>query len=243
MRALLSFFTVYPVTGPSLKDAARTSHLLPLVGLFTAAPGVLLLLLAFVLPSSVAAILALGCVLLAAGFHHADGVLDVGDAFMVHGDSARRRAVLKDTRVGIGGLGSLFLVYAPAAAALAALTDASPLRAALALVAGEIASRSAMLLMMAFGQPAEATSSSTPFVAALAGPRRTLAIAIALLAPLPFLLPMGAVGAFGIICVPLTTVLCLHISRRTFGGISGDTIGATGELTRTVLLILLSTTA
>lgn len=242
MRALLSFFTVYPVTGPSLKDAARASHLLPLVGLFTAAPGVLLLLLAFTLSSSVAAILALGGVLLAAGFHHADGVLDVGDALMVHGDPTRRRAVLKDARIGIGGLGALFLVYAPAAAALAALAEASPLRAASALVAGEIAARSAMLLMMAFGRPAETTSSSTSFVDALIGPRRTAAITLALLAPLPFLLPAGGVGALGVVCAPLATALGLHISRRNFAGISGDAIGATGELARTVLLVLLSTT-
>ena len=243
MRALLSFFTVYPITGPSLKDAARAAHLLPLVGLFTAAPGVLLLLLAFVLPSSVAAILALGGILLAAGFHHADGVLDAGDALMAHGDPARRRAVLKDARVGIGGLGALFLVYAPAVAALVALAEASPLRAALALIAGEIASRSAMLLMMSFGRPAGATSSSKPFVDTLAGPRRTAATVLAFLAPFPFLLPLGGVGAVGVICIPLTTALGLYVSRRTFGGISGDTIGATGELTRTVLLILLSTTA
>lgn len=241
MRPLLSFFTVYPASGYSLKDAARASHLLPLVGLFTVAPGALLLL-AFALPSSVAAILALGGVLLAAGFHHADGVLDVGDALMVHGAPARRRAVLKDARVGIGGLGALFLVYAPAAAALAALAEVSPLRAASALIAGEVASRSAMLLMMAFGRPSETTSSSTPFVNALSGPRRTPAIALALLAPLPFLLPAGVVGALGAVCAPLIAALGLQVSRRAFGGIGGDSIGATGELTRMVLLVVLSTT-
>ncbi len=244
MRPLLAFFTVYPSSGYSLKDAARASHLLPLVGLFTGAPGALVLLLAFVLPPSVAAILALGGVLLAAGFHHADGVLDVGDALMVHGDPARRRAVLKDARVGIGGLGALFLVYAPAVAALAALAEVSPLRAAFALIAGEVASRSAMLLMMAFGRPAESTSSSTPFVSALSGPRGTPAIALALLAPLPFLLPeAGAVGVLGAVCAPLIAALGLYVSRRAFGGIGGDSIGATGELTRAFLLVVLSTTA
>jgi adenosylcobinamide-GDP ribazoletransferase len=242
LRALLAFFTTYPLAGPSLKDAARASHLLPLVGLFTAAPGVLLLLLAYVLPSSVAAILALGGVLLAAGFHHADGVLDVGDALMVHGDSVRRRAVLKDARVGIGGLGALFLVYAPAIAALAALAEHSPIRAAVFLVAGEISTRSAMLLMMAFGRPAEPTSSSAPFVEALLGPRRSLAIALALLAPLPFLLPAGVTGVLALLCVPLAVASGLHLSGRAFAGISGDSIGATGELARTALLIFLSTT-
>ncbi len=243
MRALLSFFSAYPVPRPSLTDAACASHLLPLVGLFTAAPGALLVLLAYALPPSVVAVLALGGVVLAAGLHHADGSLDVGDALMVHGDAARRRAVLKDARVGIGGLGALFLVYAPAATALAALAEASPLRAASALIAGEITSRSAMLLMLALGRPAEPTSSSAPFVQALAGPRRKSGLTLAMLAPLPFLIPSGGVGALGALLAPLTASLGLYISRRAFGGIVGDAVGATGELTRMVLLVLLSAAA
>ena len=153
MRSLLSFFTVLPVRSASLSDAARAVHLLPLVGLFTGAFGALLVLLAFVLPPSVGAVLALGGVLLAAGFHHADGVLDVGDALMVRGDPTRRREVLKDARIGIGGLGALFLVYAPAATALAALADESPLLAASSLLAAEIGARSAMLLVLALAIP------------------------------------------------------------------------------------------
>ena len=91
-------------------------------------PGAILLLAAPVVPPGVAATLALGAVLLAAGLHHADGVLDVGDALMVHGSPDRRREVLRDARVGIGGLGALFLVYAPTVGALAALSAVSPVR-------------------------------------------------------------------------------------------------------------------
>ena len=242
MRALLSFFTVLPVRPASLDAAARAVHLLPLVGLFTGLIGASLVLLAFSLPASVAAVLALGGVLLAAGFHHADGVLDVGDALMVRGDPARRRAVLKDTRVGIGGLGALFLVYAPAATALAALADRSPLLAASSLLAAEIAARSTMLLMMAFGRPADPGSSSTPFVAALSGPQRPLGLAIAVLAPLPFLMPAGLLSAPAALCAPLAALLGLAVSYRAFGGIGGDSIGATGELTRTAVLVIVSAT-
>ena len=96
--------------------------------------------------------------------HHTDGVLDVGDALMVRGEPDRRREVLKDARVGVGGIGALFFVYAPALATLAALAAASPARAAVALLAAEVAARSAMLLVLAFGRPAEASSSSAPFV-------------------------------------------------------------------------------
>lgn len=242
MRALLSFFTVLPVRPASLDDAARAGHLLPLVGLFTGLFGTLLVLLAVPLPPSVAAVVALGGVLLAAGFHHTDGVLDVGDALMVRGDPARRRAVLKDARVGIGGLGALFLVYAPAATALAALVDGSPLLAASALLAAEISARSTMLLMLAFGRPAEPNSSSAPFVAALLGPHRAFGIAVAVLAPLPFLLPAGLLIAPAALCAPLAALLGLAVSGRALGGIGGDSIGATGELSRTVLLVLVSAT-
>ena len=242
MKALLSFFTVLPVRGMTLEGAARAAHLLPLVGLFTGLPGALLLL-AHVLPPGVAATLALGTVLLAAGLHHSDGVLDVGDALMARGDPERRRRVLADARVGIGGLGALFVVYAPTVAALAVLAAASPSRAALALLAGEVSARSAMLLILLFGEPAEARSSAAPFVRALAGPRRAVGLALALLAPLLLLAPLGPYATLSALAVPLVALLALRVARGAFGGIGGDAVGATGEACRALLLVSLSATA
>ena len=240
MRALLSFFTVLPFHAASLEEAAQRAYLLPLVGLFTGAPGAALLLLGYVAPPGVAATLALGTVLLMAGLHHTDGVLDVGDALMVRGTPGRRRAVLRDTRVGVGGIGALFLLYAPALAALVALAEASPVRAAVALLAGEVSSRSAMLLTLAFGKPAEQYSSSVPFVRAIKGGRGVAGTALALLVPLSFLLPVGGLAPLAVLAVPLTVLVALPVARRTFGGIGGDVVGATGEATRTVLLVVLS---
>ena len=240
MKDLLSFFTVFPVRAASLEEAAREVRLLPLVGLVTGLPGAVLLLAAHIVPPGVAATLALGAVLLAAGLHHADGVLDVGDAIMAQGSPDRRRDVLEDTRVGIGGLGALFLVYAPTVGALAALCATSPGRAALALFAGEVAARSAMLLTLAFGEPADARSSSVPFVRALSGPRRTPGVVVALLAPLPFLLATGALAPLATLTAPLVALGALRLAAAKFGGIGGDVVGATGEVCRATLLVLLS---
>jgi adenosylcobinamide-GDP ribazoletransferase len=242
LRSLLSFFTVLPVGGAPLDKAARSAYLLPLIGLVTGAPGALLILLAYTMPPDVVATLALGAVLLAAGLHHADGVLDVGDALMVRGDPGRRRAVLKDDRVGVGGIGVLFLVYAPALTALAALAAASPSRAALVLLASEVSARSAMLLTLAFGKPAEARSSAVPFVRSLKGWRRTGGTALALLVPAALLLPLGGLVALAALAVPVTVLATLQVSRQAFGGTSGDVVGATGEAARTVLLVILSAT-
>ena len=240
MKALLSFFTVLPVRGASLEDAAREAYLLPLVGIVTGLPGAFLLLTAHFIPPGVVSTLALGAVLVAAGLHHADGVLDVGDALMVRGSPQRRRAVLKDTRVGIGGIGALFLVYAPALAALIAVGAASPVRAALVLIAGEVAARSAMVLTLAYGKPAEAGSSTVTFVLALSGPRHASAVALALLAPLPFLFPIGPLAPIAVLAAPLVALIFLRISSSAFDGIGGDVVGASGELCRTLVLVAIS---
>jgi adenosylcobinamide-GDP ribazoletransferase len=240
LKALLSFFTVIPVRGASLDKAAREANLLPLVGIVTGLPGAFLLLTALFIPPGVVSTLALGTTLLAAGLHHADGVLDVGDALMVRGSAERRRAVLKDTRVGIGGIGALFLVYAPAVAALTAVGAASPLRAALVLLAGEVAARSAMVLTLAYGDPAVADSSTVPFVLALSGPSHASAVALALLAPLPFLFPISSLAPIAVLAAPLVALFSLRISRSAFDGIGGDVVGACGELCRTVVLVAIS---
>jgi adenosylcobinamide-GDP ribazoletransferase len=240
LRALLSFFTAFPVRGLSVEAAAERVYLLPLVGLITGAPGAALILLAQAMPPGVVATLALGAVLLAAGLHHTDGVLDVGDALMVRGTPERRRAILKDFRVGVGGIGALFVVYAPALAALVALADDSPARAALALLAGEVSARSAMLLALSFGKPAEPTSSSVPFVRSLRGARRVVGASLALLGPPLLLLPLGGFAPLASLSVPLTALAALRAARHAFGGIGGDSVGATGEAARTVLLVVIS---
>jgi adenosylcobinamide-GDP ribazoletransferase len=243
LRALLAFFTVLPIStaGSSLGDAARRTYLLPLVGLLTGLPGAVILLLAFAIPPGVAATLALGTVLLAAGLHHVDGVMDVGDALMVRGDPARRREVMKDVRVGVGAMGALFLVYAPSVAALAALAQASPVKAIVSLLAAETAARSAMLLILLFGEPAERGSSSVLFVRSLrVGRGRVVALVIAFLLPLLVATPLGLTGASALLAAPVTALSALALARRMFGGISGDVSGATGEAARTVLLVTFS---
>ena len=213
---------------------------MPLVGLVTGLPGVAMILLGYAMPAGVVATLALGTVLLAAGLHHTDGVLDVGDALMVRETPQRRREVLKDTRVGVGGVGALFVVYAPALAALIALVNGSPARAALALLAGEVSVRSAMLLALAFGEPAERNSSSVPFARSLKGQRGVVGASLALLGPLLCLLPLGGLAPLAALAAPLTALVTVRVARRAFGGIGGDVVGATGEAARTVSLVVLS---
>ena len=178
MKALLSFFTRPSGSrGFSATRPRARSYLLPLVGLVTGLPGAVLLLTAHFVPPGVAATLALGAVLLAAGLHHADGVLDVGDALMVRGLRSGAARCSRTPASASAGIGALFLVYAPTVAALVALCAASPGRAALALFAGEVSARSAMLLVLAFGKPAEAAPPPYPSCGRSPGRASTPAVA------------------------------------------------------------------
>ena len=244
MRALISFFTVYPVRlpgGTTLERAAASVHLLPLIGILAGGPGALALLLSgYALPAGVAASLGLAAVLLAAGFHHTDGLLDVGDALMVRGSAVRRREVMKDLRVGVGGIGALLVVYAPAFAALSALVGASPALAACALLAAETASRSAMLLILAFGKPAEAGSSSLPFIESLrSAGRRYSGLALAVVLPVALALPLGMVSFAALLWIPVAAGASFA-AGRAFGGVGGDVSGGSGEAARAVVLVALS---
>jgi adenosylcobinamide-GDP ribazoletransferase len=143
---------------------------------------------------------------------------------------------------GEGAVGALFIVYAPPLAALTALADTSPVRASMALLAGEVAARSAMLLILVFGRPAEEDSSSAYFVRSLKERRpRAMALILALALPPLISLTLGPSALLAALVSPAATALfALALTKRAFGGISGDVAGAAGELTRTVLLIILS---
>ena len=67
-------------------------------------------------------------------------------------------------------------------------------------------------------------------------------VALALLFPPLLLLPLGTPALLAAVPVPLTALAGLRLSRRAFGGIGGDVVGATGEAARSALLVVLSAT-
>jgi adenosylcobinamide-GDP ribazoletransferase len=97
-----------------------------------------------------------------------------------------------------------------------------------------------MVFTLTYGEPAEAGSSSAPFVRALSGPRHAFAVALALVAPLPFLFPVAALAPLAVLAAPLVALLSMGLSGMAFGGIGGDVVGATGEVCRAVVLVALS---
>jgi adenosylcobinamide-GDP ribazoletransferase len=230
LRGALGFLTRLPVGHDERAWEAfrRTPEAFPLAGYVVGA----LLVLAFVLPvpdPTVAAAFVVWVYLLT-GINHVDGLADLGDAAAVHGSSEARRDAMTDTTTGVGAV--VAVAATVAALALAGLALAAlPLRAAAAIVlAGEVGAKCAMAAVACLGEPAHEGLGSQVSGGA---PARTLGpIAVSLLAAL-VLVPASAVAFLGALAVGLAT---LRWSNAALGGISGDVLGATNELSRVAAL-------
>ncbi|MFB9825455.1 adenosylcobinamide-GDP ribazoletransferase [Halobaculum roseum] len=169
------------------------------------------------------------------GITHLDGVADLGDAAVVHGDADRRREVLKDSSLGVGGalaLGLVVLGLASVALLLADLARFAPVAAVGLVVAAEVAAKAATATVVCLGDAAHEGLGSA--LTAESGPRSLLGVGV-VAAPVtlvgwPALLPgIAILAAAGVVAAA-----ALWWARSRLGGVSGDVLGATNEIARVV---------
>lgn len=223
----LRFFTRLPL-GHAAHDGlllARSHPCFPVVGAVVGA----VLVLAFGLVEPVVrrdlaalVMLAVGWVL-TGGFHE-DGFADVCDGIWGGFTPQRRLEIMKDSRVGtFGSLGLIWLV----AMKVTILGQIDPGLFAPAVFLAHVFARASSVLMLAVFPPARSDGGgrSSLFV----GPP-TWAGAVATLVTTMLLtlwLPCGVAGGMVTVAVSL---LCGLWFLRTLGGINGDALGATNQL-------------
>ncbi|QHS16929.1 adenosylcobinamide-GDP ribazoletransferase [haloarchaeon 3A1-DGR] len=241
LRGAVTFLTRIPVPGgrPSdWHDFRAAPWTIPAVGWIIGLPLAALVLVAgrasAPWPTAVAGYLCLLYVL--SGVTHADGLADLGDAVAAH-DPDRRRAVLADADLGVGGvlaLGVTLLAVTLGVAALA-LPTTDPVVAARIVLAAEVGAKLAMALAACFGTAAhEGLGSSLADPATPAGALPAVVVAL----PVLFGVPAGALPAvLAALCAAPVVALVVGIRTRTWlGGVSGDVFGAINEVGRAVAL-------
>lgn len=234
--SVLSFLTIIPTTSSDLQTIAKHMYLFPVVGiaiglmLGSAAYGLSL----FLEPLVVGLLITAGLVLIT-GVHHLDGLSDFADGLMVRGTKERKLEVMRDHSIGSAGIVAIVLYVA---GAIIALSTIKGFEIFVAILVAEIVAKFSMVLLTSLG-PSAWEGSNSPFVNSMKD-RKKLAIAAAIslgaIAVLQNNVGFLAMGA-GI----TVTLIILAISRRSFGGISGDVMGATNEITRlTSFLVFVS---
>ena len=174
--------------------------------------------------SWIAALLAVGAGIALTGGFHEDGLADTADGLGGGLTRERRLEIMKDSRLGSYGALALGLTLALRVAALAMLTQVSPLFAAIALLAshglGRAAAVAAMTIMPYGGDPGMAKEGK-PERASFAG--LTVSVLIALW-PLAFFSPVT--GAGGVALGLLLGAVPAWLAWRLIGGRTGDILGA-----------------
>lgn len=238
-RACISFLTTIPVCKgrQDIDLAAAYMPSFPIIGAMIGfASGMLVWALDSLLPSLIVGMLGLGFILLLTGVHHADGLLDFGDAVMFRGSAEEKMRVMHDRHTGAGGLSLGIVVLLTTAFSIAALDRGIVVQA---MTASEASAKFAMVFQAWAGKSA-GKGLNTAFVEGMHGKRRGLRLATAfgfvLAISLVALQPVGiAVTLAGL----LSAAAMLVISRRQFGGVTGDVMGATNELSRLVSLLVI----
>nr|WP_122013466.1 adenosylcobinamide-GDP ribazoletransferase [Maliibacterium massiliense] len=184
-----------------------------------------------------AGLFALLAELLLTGALHADGLADVCDALLCHADAARRHQALKDSRLGTGGVLGLLFDCALQVTLVALLVQERPHAAWRYVLAAGIAHRSAMALALGLGRPAKKEGLGSGVMQHLRAWRVLGALSMGVLAMAALLYVDGFALAAAAPALALGMgALCTLLLSRAFGGMSGDLVGAAGELTRLCVL-------
>jgi len=234
--AALAFLTRIPV-GRWLDldghDVARAGLVFPLVGAGVGATvGGSAAALAGPLSPPLAAAIALAAGTVVTGALHLDGLADTADALGTH---SRQRAleIMRDHAVGPYGVVALVLDFLVKAAALAVLARHG--HAAQFAVAAGALSRSAPVALSAMLPYARSTEGAA---ASLARAKWWRAVVAAIIGLGIAVVAARGDGLFVAACAGVLVLLLYGALRRWLGGVTGDTLGATVELSEATVLVV-----
>ncbi len=233
ISSVFSFLTIFPSSNANLENIAKYMYLFPIVGI---AIGLLIgslgFGLSFILDPLLVSLLVVASIAIVTGIHHADGLADFADGLMVKGSKDRKLKAMKDLSTGSAGIVAIVL-YLIGLVVTISLTSGFDLFRAILI--SEILAKFSMVLMASLGNSASPGSNS-PFVKIMKDKKKLAAAFIIMLIPV---IVIGETTGLLMLGVTVTiTIFLLAISTRSFGGITGDVLGATNELTRLSSLLI-----
>jgi len=240
VRASLSLLTCLPTDRDnSLAYDTASGWSWPLVGAAIGGAGAAIALLATMagMPEALAALMALAAMIMLTGALHEDGLADSADG-LIGGTTAQSRLdIMQDSRIGTFGTVALLLVLAGRLICIRELLVAGELAGPL--IAAAAMSRAAMFGAMHLAEPARPGG----MAAALGKPARaSLAACLAVGAALA-LLATGLAALAATALALAAGMAFIGIARRRVGGVTGDILGCTQQLTELAFLVALASLA
>lgn len=235
LQIATAFLTRLPVgaqDGGALAPAARC---FPIVGLGLGLLGGVVYAVAqgLSLPPLLAAVLAVGAVVIATGALHEDGLADTADGLGGGRDRAQKLAIMRDSRIGSYGVIALILTLALRIGAIAALAQSDAVVAAL--IAAHAGSRAFVAAVM-WREP---LARSDGLAAGAGRPSRRAMLWAAGIGTLATLLLTGVDAILAIGAGAVVALFIAWIARRQIGGVTGDILGAVQQGSEAAMLLAL----
>ena len=231
--SVFSFLTILPTSNSDLNSIAKNMYLFPIVGIVIGLViGSLGFGLSFYLEPLVVSLVVVASLAVMTGIHHTDGLADFADGLMTKGTKEKKLKAMKDLSVGSAGIFSIVLY---AIGMIIALSFSSGLELFKIILLSEIIAKFSMVLMAGIGNSA-AIGSNSPFLDFMKDKKRMLVAGVITI--IPFLI-IGEMNGFIALAVGIViTMFIVGISKKSFGGITGDVMGAGNEITRLSSLLV-----
>jgi adenosylcobinamide-GDP ribazoletransferase len=237
LRLAISFLTIVPVRIDSASDAdvAASIAWFPLVGLLM---GIAYALedraLSFLLPHAIRSALVVLSMTMLTGALHLDGLADTADALGAGVDRRRALEILRDSR--IGAFGAIALFFALALKLVSIATVFGKPRFAM-LVLAPMLSRWAMVTVSYHIDYLRTSGAGSAMLARDGGRNLAIASIVALPAIIPFF-SRKVIVAY--VLAAIAALMLRRFYRRRLGGITGDLIGACGEIVEVLTMIIIA---
>ena len=231
--SVFSFLTIFPSSNSTLDNIAKYMYIFPIVGIVI---GFLIgsfgFGLSFFLDPLLVSLLVVASITIITGIHHADGLADFADGLMVKGNKDRKLKAMKDLSTGSAGIVAIVLYLIGLVIAIS-LTSGFDLFKAILI--SEILAKFSMVLMASLGNSASLGSNS-PFVKIMKDKKKLVIAFLIMIVPVILIGETTGLVMFGVTVT--LTIFLLVLSTRSFGGITGDVLGATNEFTRLASLMV-----
>lgn len=233
---LLTFSTIIPLNiHTSLKNMTRMVWIWPLihliVGALAAACGLICLKI-FHLNILFTSVIIYVFLMIITGYNHIDGLMDMSDGVMVHGDHNKKLVIMKDSFVGAAGVTSAVLI---AFLTIGGLYNILEYNYISGIIIAEMFSKTSLLTTALKSKPTKGIGEyfirSTNWV--------NYSLSTIIVAIVAYLIG-GYVGIIGLVGAILGGWVVSVISKRNFKVATGDVLGASNEIGRVIALLFMS---
>lgn len=237
LLGLLTFSTILPINVfTSIEYMTKLTWCWPFLHIFV---GILAAICGYVsleflhLNSFFTATIVYAFLMIITGYNHLDGVMDMADGVMVHGEPEKKIRIMKDPSVGAGGMATLFIV---ASLTIAGIYNILDYHFILGIIICEMSAKTSLITTALLSKPL--TPGIGSYFINETNPANYFASTF-IVGCIAYLLG-GYVGLVGVIGAMVSGVIIATIARRNFVLANGDVLGMSNEVGRLFSLLFMA---